>query len=52
MDHHTDAQREWAYDCESSIGRLDKGLDEVKAKGWTVVSMQEDWNRIFPAERK
>lgn len=48
--HHTDAEREWAYDRDSSIGRLDKGLDEAQAKGWTVVSMKEDWKRIFPAE--
>jgi phosphoglycolate phosphatase-like HAD superfamily hydrolase len=45
--HHTDAEREWAYDRQSSIGKLDKGLDEAKAKGWTVVSMKDDWNRIF-----
>ena len=45
--HHTDAEREWAYDRESRIGRLDKGLDEAKAKGWTVVSMKDDWKRIF-----
>ena len=46
--HHTDAEREWAYDRESHIGRLDKGLDEAKAKGWTVVDMKRDWARIFP----
>jgi phosphoglycolate phosphatase-like HAD superfamily hydrolase len=46
--HHTDAEREWAYDRESHIGRLDKGLDEANAKGWTVVSMQDDWKTIFP----
>jgi phosphoglycolate phosphatase-like HAD superfamily hydrolase len=45
--HHTDAEREWAYDRASSIGRLDDGLDEAAAKGWTVVSMKTDWNRIF-----
>lgn len=50
--HHTDAEREWAYDRKSSIGRLDKGLDEAQAKGWTVVSMKNDWNRIFPFENK
>jgi hypothetical protein len=48
--HHTDAEREWAYDRDSSIGRFDKGLDEAQAKGWTIVSMKEDWKRIFPAE--
>jgi hypothetical protein len=46
--HHTDATREWAYDRESHIGRLDKGLDEAKAKGWTVVSMKDDWKDVFP----
>lgn len=49
--HHTDAEREYAYDRESNIGQLDKGLDEAKAKGWTVVSMKEDWKRIFTYER-
>ena len=46
--HHTDAEREWAYDRQSHIGKLDKGLDEAKAKGWTVVSMKDDWKTIFP----
>jgi phosphoglycolate phosphatase-like HAD superfamily hydrolase len=50
--HHTDAEREWAYDRESSIGRLDKGLDEAKAKGWTVVDMKRDWKVIFPHEKR
>ncbi len=39
--HHTDATREWAYDRESTIGRLAKGLDEAQAKGWTVVDMKQ-----------
>ncbi len=46
--HHTDAEREWAYDRKSHIGQLDKGLDEAGAKGWTVVSMKDDWKTIFP----
>ncbi len=46
--HHTDAEREWAYDRKSSIGRFDKGLDEARAKGWTVVDMKKDWKTIFP----
>ncbi len=50
--HHTDAVREWAYDRKSGIGKLDKGLDEAKAKGWTVVDMKQDWKVIFPAEAK
>jgi len=45
--HHTDAEREWAYDRQTPIGKLDKGLDEAKAKGWTVVDMKNDWKRIF-----
>jgi phosphoglycolate phosphatase-like HAD superfamily hydrolase len=48
--HHTDAEREYAYDRKSSIGRLDKALDEANAKGWTVVSMKQDWKKIFPFE--
>lgn len=50
--HHTDAKREWAYDRKSSIGKLDKGLDEAKANGWTIVDMQQDWNTIFPFEKE
>ena len=49
--HHTDAEREWAYDRTSSVGKLDKALDEAKAKGWTVVDMKKDWKRIFPFEK-
>ena len=48
--HHTDSEREWAYDRESHIGRLDRGLDEASARGWTVVDMKADWNRVFPSE--
>jgi hypothetical protein len=50
--HHTDADREWAYDRQSLVGKLDKGLDEAKAKGWTVVSMKDDWKVIYPFEKK
>jgi hypothetical protein len=46
--HHTDAEREWAYDRESHIGRLDKGLDEALEKGWTVIDMKSDWKVIYP----
>jgi phosphoglycolate phosphatase-like HAD superfamily hydrolase len=46
--HHTDAEREWAYDRTSHVGKLDKAWDEAKAKGWTVVSMKDDWAAIFP----
>ena len=50
--HHTDAEREWAYDRNSSIGHLDKALDEAQAKGWTVVDMKTDWKTIFPFGNK
>ncbi len=46
--HHTDAEREYAYDRQSSLGRLDKALDEAKRHGWTVVDMMKDWKVIFP----
>jgi phosphoglycolate phosphatase-like HAD superfamily hydrolase len=46
--HHTDAEREWAYDRTSSIGRLDKALDTAQTTGWTVVDMKNDWKQIFP----
>jgi hypothetical protein len=46
--HHDDAEREWAYDRKSAIGRLDKAWDEAIEKGWTVVSMKNDWKTIFP----
>ena len=49
--HHTDADREWAYDRKSHIGKLDKALDEANAKGWTVVNMKLDWKIVFPFER-
>ncbi len=49
--HHTDAEREVAYDRDSAIGRLDKALDEAGQKGWTVVDMKKDWKRVFPFER-
>ncbi len=48
--HHTDAEREWAYDRESHIGRLDRGLDEAADRGWAVVDMKNDWATIYPAE--
>jgi phosphoglycolate phosphatase-like HAD superfamily hydrolase len=48
--HHTDARREWDYDRDSSIGRLDKGLREARARGWIIVDMARDWNRVFPFE--
>jgi hypothetical protein len=47
--HHTDAEREWAYDRESHVGHLDKALDEARDKGWTIADMKQDWNTIYPA---
>lgn len=49
--HHTDGEREWAYDRDSHIGRLDKGLAEATSRGWTVVDMKQDWKRIYPFEK-
>ena len=46
--HHTDGAREWAYDRDSSVGRLDRTLDAAGPAGWTVVDMKNDWARIFP----
>jgi hydroxymethylpyrimidine pyrophosphatase-like HAD family hydrolase len=48
--HHTDATREYAYDRASHVGKLDKALDMAAAKKWTVVSMKDDWNAIFPKQ--
>jgi phosphoserine phosphatase len=47
--HHDDAEREYAYDRQSHVGRLDKGLDQAPQRGWVVVSMKNDWIRMFPA---
>ena len=46
--HHTDGVREWAYDRASQVGTLNQALDEATAKGWTIVSMKDDWKIIFP----
>ena len=45
--HHTDAEREFAYDRESHVGKLSKGLDEAAAKGWIVTDMKSDWQTVF-----
>ena len=50
--HHTDDNREWAYDRDSHIGKLDHGLDEGPRRGWTIVDMRNDWRVIFPFEKK
>jgi hypothetical protein len=49
--HHDDAEREFAYDRKSHIGTLDKAWDEAVAKGWTVVSMKDDWKTVFPPKQ-
>lgn len=45
---HTDAEREWAYDRKSTVGRLDAALDEAGRRGWTVVDMKRDWRVVYP----
>ncbi len=47
--HHTDAEREWAYDRDSHIGRLARGLDEAPKRGWIVMDMKRDWKVIYPS---
>jgi len=46
--HHTDAEREYAYDRKSHIGTLDKALDEAKKNGWIIVDMKKEWKKVFP----
>jgi phosphoglycolate phosphatase-like HAD superfamily hydrolase len=48
--HHTDGQREWAYDRKSNIGRLDKALDQATGNKWVVVDMAKEWTRIYPGD--
>ena len=48
--HHTDGEREYAYDRESQVGKLDKAWDEASKKGWNVVDMKKDWKTIFPID--
>jgi phosphoglycolate phosphatase-like HAD superfamily hydrolase len=45
--HHTDGDREWAYDRNSQVGRLDKALEAARQRGWTVVNMKSDWKTVF-----
>ena len=49
--HHTDAQREFAYDRDSAVGKLSRGLDEAGARGWVLVDMKDDWATIWPGGR-
>ena len=48
---HTDAEREWAYDRASYIGKLDKALDEAGVRGWTVVDIRRDWKLIYSFQK-
>jgi len=48
--HHTDGEREWAYDRDSHFGRLDHALDEAKARNWTLIDMKSDWKRVYAFE--
>ena len=48
--HHTDADREWAYDRISHIGKLERGLDEAAARGWIVADMKQDWHVVYPVK--
>ena len=50
--HHTDAEREWAYDRGSQVGRLERALDEAGARRWIVVDMKQDWRVIYPEEAR
>ncbi len=50
--HHTDPEREWAYDRDFATSPLDKGLDEARTRGWIVVDMKNDWNLVFPFQAK
>ena len=49
--HHTDGKREWAYDRDSHIGQLNKGLDDASKKGWVVIDMQKDWKVVYPFDK-
>ena len=49
--HHTDAKREWAYDHDSHIGKLDKALDAAPRQGWIVIDMKNDWKKIYPRSK-
>jgi hypothetical protein len=50
--HHDDGEREFAYDRQSGMGRLERGLDQAGPRGWVVVSMKNDFDRVYPANRR
>ncbi|WP_343712416.1 HAD family hydrolase [Inquilinus sp.] len=49
--HHTDAEREWAYDRLSPVGKLDQALHQAPLRGWLVVDMKRDWGTVFPFQK-
>jgi hypothetical protein len=49
--HPTDADREWAYDGQSKVGKLDKALDEGQKRGWTIVDMRREWKVVFAFDK-
>ncbi|MEJ2275831.1 MAG: HAD family hydrolase [Woeseiaceae bacterium] len=48
--HHTDAEREWAYDKDSHVGGLDAALAQARSDGWLVIDMESDWTIVYPAD--
>ena len=50
--HHTDAEREWAYDRKSHVGRLEKAWDEAVRHGWTVTNMKTEWKKVLRSSRE
>ena len=49
--HHTDSVREWAYDRDSHVGKLDKALDNATQNGWIIADMKQDWRKVFPFDK-
>ena len=49
--HHTDADREFSYDRDSHVGRLDKALDQAAQHDWTIVDMKKDWGQVFSRDK-
>jgi phosphoglycolate phosphatase-like HAD superfamily hydrolase len=50
--HHTDAAREWAYDRDSEVGRLARGIDDAPKYGWVVADMKDDWKVVYPWQER
>jgi len=49
--HHTDGEREWAYDRRSPVGKLDKALTESEQRNWLLVDMKQDWRKIYTFDK-